>query len=266
MTDSAQGDSVVILFRGGRLPQWHQLDDEQRLDYERQHVDLMLSVSEHHGLIGIHGYRLLTSRNSWERFWTIEFPDLAGAEAWMAAETEPPYGHYGFYDYSLARRWQPESLAWLPRKPEPSVAPDADPHVIPPLTVDPSSIVVLAFGGWRRGSDQVDPQTRGDEDRQQRLQEVAREHDLIHGEVFRLLGTNTEGEFLRDLRVSPASRCRSLDRSREGTTRRVLSQTQLPPRQTLGTRVLRYLAARGNKTRVMTRLQLLCTGTPAPSG
>ena len=86
MTSSAQGDSVVILFRGGRLPQWHQLDDEQRLDYERQHVDLMLSVSEHHGLIGIHGYRLLTSRNSWERFWTIEFPDLAGAEAWMAAE------------------------------------------------------------------------------------------------------------------------------------------------------------------------------------
>ena len=95
-----------------------------------------------------------------------------------------------------SRRWQPESLAWLPRKPEPSVAPDADPHVIPPLTVDPASIVVLAFGGWRRGSDQVDPQTRGDEDRQQRLQEVAREHDLIHGEVFRLLGTNTEGEFL----------------------------------------------------------------------
>ena len=102
----------------------------------------------------------------------------------------------GFYDYALSRRWQPESLAWLPRKPEPSAAPDTDPHVIPPLTVDPSSIVVLAFGGWRRGSDQVDPQTRGDEDRQQRLQEVAEDHDLIHGEVFQLLGTNTEGEFI----------------------------------------------------------------------
>ena len=101
MTDSAQGDSVVILFRGGRLPQWHQLDDAQRRDYERLHVDLMLSVSERHGLIGIHGYRLLAPLNSWERFWTIEFPDLAGAEAWMAAETEPPYGHYGFYSYSL---------------------------------------------------------------------------------------------------------------------------------------------------------------------
>ena len=157
MTNSAQGDRVVILFRGGRLPEWHQLDEAQRRDYERQHVDLMLSVSERHGLIGLHGYRLLAPRNSWERFWTIEFPDLAGAEAWMSAEVEPPYGRYGFYDYSLARRWQPESLAWLPRKSEPPVAPDADPHVIPPLTVDPSSIIVLAFGGWRRGSDQVDP-------------------------------------------------------------------------------------------------------------
>ena len=123
MTDSARGDSVIILFRGGRLPQWHQLDEVQRRDYERQHVDLMLSVSERHGLIGIHGYRLLAPQNSWERFWTIEFPDLAGAEAWMSAEVEPPYGSYGFYDYSLARRWQPESLAWLPRKPELPVAP-----------------------------------------------------------------------------------------------------------------------------------------------
>ena len=192
MTDSAQGDSVVILFRGGRLPQWHQLDEAQRRDYECQHVDLMLSVSERHGLIGIHGYRLLAPRNSWERFWTIEFPDLAGAEDWMAAEIEPPYGHYGFYDYSLARRWQ---LNWLPRKPEPPVAPNADPHVIPPLTVDPTSIVVLSFGGWRRGSDRVDPQTRGDEERQQRLQEVARKHELIHGKSSACSGPILKANF-----------------------------------------------------------------------
>lgn len=195
MTDSTPGDSVVILFRGGRLPEWHQLHEAQRRDYERQHVDLMLSVAEHHGLLGLHGYRLLAPRDSWERFWTIEFPDLAGAEAWMLAEAEPPYGRYGFYDYSLARRWQPEGLAWLPRKPAPSPAPGADPHVIPPLTSDPSSLVVLAFGGWRRGSDQIDSQTHEDEARR-RLQKVAQGHGLIHGEVFRLLGTNTEGEFL----------------------------------------------------------------------
>ena len=113
---SARDDSVVVLYRGGRLPEWHRLDEDRRRDYERKHVDLMLSVSGRHGLIGLHGYRLLGPRGSWERFWTIEFPDLAGAEAWMSAEVEPPYGRYGFYDYALARRWQPEDLAWMPRE------------------------------------------------------------------------------------------------------------------------------------------------------
>ena len=193
MTNSATGDSVVILFKGGRLPAWHLLDEAHQADYERQHVDLMLSVSERHGLMGLHGYRLLAPLGDWVRFWTVEFPDLAGAEAWMEAEVEPPYGRYGFYDYSLARRWQPESLSWLPRRPEPPVPPDADPHVIAPLSADPSSIVVLAFGGWRRGSDEIDPRTRGDEERGQRLREVAGEHGLLHGEVFRLLGTANEG-------------------------------------------------------------------------
>ena len=192
---TARDDSVVVLFRGGRLPAWHQLEKDQRLDYERRHVDLMLSVSECHGLIGLHGYRLLGPRGSWERFWTIEFPDLAGAEAWMSAEVEPPYGRYGFYDYALARRWQPECLAWLPRKSEPPVAPDADPRAIPPLTADPSSIVLLAFGGWCRGSDQDNPREHGGEERFGRLREVSRDHGLINGEVFRLLGTSVNGEF-----------------------------------------------------------------------
>ncbi len=186
--------SVVILFRGGRLPEWHQLDQSQRIDFERQHVDLMLSVSERHGLIGLHGYRLLGPRGNWERFWTIEFPDLPGAEAWMSAEVEPPYGRYGFYDYALARRWRPECLAWLPRKPEPPVTPGADPRTIPPLSADPASIVLLAFGGRHRGSGQVDS-GKHDEERWRRMWEVSRDHGLIHGEVFQLMGASVRGEF-----------------------------------------------------------------------
>jgi len=186
-------ETVVVLFRGGRLPEWHLLDQAQRSDFERQHVDLMLSVSERHGLIGIHGYRLLGPRGNWERFWTIEFPDLAGAEAWMSAEAEPPYGRYGFYDYTLARRWRPEGLAWLPRKPEPPVAPGADPHTIPNLSADPSSIVLLAFGGQYRGPDLVASGNR-DHERWRKLQEVGRDHGLIHGEAFRLMGTSVLGE------------------------------------------------------------------------
>ncbi len=193
---TARDNSVVILFRGGRLPEWHQLEKDQRLDYERRHVDLMLSVSERHGLIGLHGYRLMGPRGSWERFWTIEFPDLAGAEAWMSAEVEPPYGRYGFYDYALARRWQPECLAWLPRKSEPPVAPEADPRAIPVLSAEVSSIVLLAFGGWYRGSDQENYRKHVDVERWRRLREASRDHGLIHGEVFRLLGTGDRGDFV----------------------------------------------------------------------
>ncbi len=186
-------EDVVILFRGGRLPEWHLLDEARRIEYERHHVDLMLSVSERHGLIGLHGYRLLGPRGNWERFWTIGFPDLAGAEAWMSAETEPPYGRYGFYDYALARRWQPEGLAWLPRRPEPASTADADPHTIPNLRADPSSIVLLAFGRLHRGPDQV---SRGhlDEERWRRLRKVGKDYGLMHGEVFRLLGDSVFGE------------------------------------------------------------------------
>ncbi len=199
-------ENVVILFRGGRLPEWHQLDPARRTDYERLHVDLMLSVANRHGLIGIHGYRLTGPRDSWERFWTIEFPDLAGAEAWMSAEAEPPYGQYGFYDYTLARRWQPEGLDWLPRRPEPPVDPGRDPHTIPALSADPSSIVLLAFGGRHRGGDQAvqavqavqaaqDGSGEHDEERWRRMREVSRDHGLIHGEVFRLMGASARGEF-----------------------------------------------------------------------
>ena len=237
------GDSVVILFKGGRLPTWHLLDEAHQADYERQHVDLMLSVSERHGLMGLHGYRLLAPLGDWVRFWTVEFPDLAGAEAWMEAEVEPPYGRYGFHDYSLARRWQPESLSWLPRRPEPPVPPDADPHVIAPLSADPSSIVVLAFGGWRRGSDEVDPRTRGDEERGQRLREVAGEHGLLHGEVFRLLGDRRRGRAGLDPRVSPSGRRRGLDRGGGRAARRRIPGAPVPPGPALGAGVLRHLAS-----------------------
>lgn len=191
---TGRDDSVIILFRGGRLPEWHQLDETRRTDYERLHVDLMLSVSERHGLIGIHGYRLLGLRGNWERFWTIEFPDLAGAEAWMSAEAEPPYGSYGFYDYALARRWRPETLAWMPQKPEPPVVPGADPKAIPPLSADPSSIVLLVFGGRHRGAG-LDAHGAHDEERWRRMRKVSLDHGLIHGEVFQLMGTGAHGEF-----------------------------------------------------------------------
>ena len=44
-------ESVVVLFKGGRLPTWHTLTDAQRDDYSVQHVELMLGVAHEHGMM-----------------------------------------------------------------------------------------------------------------------------------------------------------------------------------------------------------------------
>ena len=74
-------DSIVVLYRGGRLPSWHQLSPDEQVAFQDEHVDLMLTVGARHGLQSIAGFRLLAPRGNWERWWTIRFPDLAGAAA-----------------------------------------------------------------------------------------------------------------------------------------------------------------------------------------
>ena len=92
MSDDRGSDSVVVLFKGGRLPAWHDLSPETRDAYEQEHIDLMLSVAREHGLRRIEGFRLITAQGPWVRYWVIEFPTMAGAEAWIEAEIRPPYG------------------------------------------------------------------------------------------------------------------------------------------------------------------------------
>ena len=181
-------DPIIVLYRGGRLPAWHHLQAAQQTAYQDEHVALMLEVGAAHGLQSIEGYRLLAPMDNWERWWTMRFADLAGAEAWMQAEIAPPYGRYGFYSYGLARPWSPQSLAWLPRQPSPTPAAGVDPHQVPVLSAAPGSIVAIAFGGWSPESRATPPASRGDAERQRRLQLVAREHGLLHSELFRPLG------------------------------------------------------------------------------
>lgn len=142
MSDSCA--PIVILYRGGRLPSWDQLSDQQRAAYQDEHVELMLSVARQHGLLSIEGYRLVCPQQNWQRWWTMKFPDLRGAEAWMDAEIAPPYGDHGFYRYELARPWKalPDNLPT--RDPWPRSG--QDPHVVPALAVDSGSAVALTFG------------------------------------------------------------------------------------------------------------------------
>lgn len=186
-------DAITILYRGGRLPSWNLLPVDEQTAIQDEHVALMLQVGSDHGLRRIEGFRLLAPAGDWQRWWTMQFDDLAGAEAWMQAEVAPPYGRHGLYQYELARPASAAALKWLPQRARPAPAP-VDPHVVPALHADQGSIVILAFGNWTAGSDLIEPGRRGDADRQQRLQQVAIDHGMVHGEVWQLCGRGRQGD------------------------------------------------------------------------
>ena len=180
-------DTVVVLFKGGRLPSWHGLTSAQRDDYERTHVDLMLSVALEHKMMRLEGYRLIGSQEHWGRFWVIEFPTLSGAEAWIDAEIEPPFGAHGQFEYHLARRWVPRHLAGLATgPPRRRRQPGVDPHEIPGLDVDRSKVVVLHFGR-HLAPDDVAARTTADESHARVLARLAEEYGLARLEGFRLM-------------------------------------------------------------------------------
>jgi hypothetical protein len=194
MTKRSTDESFVVLFRGGRLPAWHDLAPETQRAYEQEHVDLMLSVAREHRMIGIEGYRLITAQQPWVRYWVIEFPTLAGAEAWIQAEIAPPYGAFGFFEYDIARRHGLEILAdWAPNPRSPIVVPpDADPHVIAPLDVDRGSVVVLLWGRWHPEATLATPEQRGDDQHNALMRSVAREHRMMTIEAFAALGPRAD--------------------------------------------------------------------------
>ncbi len=182
-------DSIVILYKGGRSPTWHDLTPAEQDAYQQEHVDLMLSVAHEYGLMRLEGFKLITPQASWERFWVIEFPTLAGAEAWIDAEMAPPYGRYGYYEYYTARHWGRGHFSqWIMRSPDPVVPDGQDPHHVPTLGVDRDSFVVLLFGRWRPEAIEATSAARGDTAHIELMQSVAREHGLMRLEAFTLTG------------------------------------------------------------------------------
>jgi hypothetical protein len=179
-------ESVFVLFKGGRLPSWHLLSDAERQAAEQHHIDLMLAVAADHGMRRLEGFRLIGRQYDWERFWVIEFPSLAGAEAWIEAEMAPPYGLFGFCEYELARSWSVAHLAQWPTFPRPAVVRDEDPHRRPTLGADASSVVVLLFGRGRPGYEAAGA-ARGDEEHVGWMQQVARDHRMIRIEAFQAI-------------------------------------------------------------------------------
>ena len=184
---------VVVLFKGGRLASWHQLTDQQRSEFERTHVDLMLAVADEHAMTRLEGFRLIGPQGDWQRFWLIEFPTMEGAEAWIRAEMAPPYGLYGHYEYHLSRPLDPEQYAASVTQPAPRIVPRAaDPHIVPELRIDSGSIVVLMFARYRPGAEALTPEQRGDAQHVALMQDIAREHSLMRLEGFQLLSPQAD--------------------------------------------------------------------------
>jgi uncharacterized protein YciI len=181
-------DSIVVLFKGGRLPAWHDLSDEQRQAYEQEHVDLMLATGREHGLMRIEGYRLITAQQPWARFWVIELPTLEAAEAWIRAEMKPPYGAFGWYQYHLARRHAREELSDWPSRPIPAVERvRSDPHTVPALAARTDSVVILLFGRWLPEAELATAEERGDAEHVELMKRVARDRGLMRIEAYQLI-------------------------------------------------------------------------------
>ena len=190
---TADQNSVVVLARTGRLASWHQLTDEQRSQATTEHVELMIAVARKYQMSTLDGYRLIGPQQRFERFWVIEFPDLAGAEAWINAEMRPPYGLYGFYEYDLARRFATGFSAALVTDPLPSAKPNAvDPNQVPPLGIDDENVAGLMFSRLDADAVALDPARRGDEQHLALAQAAAQRHQLRQLEGFQLLGPRSD--------------------------------------------------------------------------
>ena len=238
MTDPACGDSVVVLYKGGRLPSWDGITAEEQDSYSREHVDLMLSVAREHGLMSLEGFKLLAPAGDWLRFWAIEFPTFEGAEAWIAAEMEPPYGRYGYYEYYLARRVRREGAG------SPAATPlSGAPSEIPVLEADVGSFVVVAFDRWLPGADVVPPGERGDAEHDDLMGAVAREHG--HDPAGRLPGCRAPVRLASGPgRGVPGAGGRGgVDRGGRAPAQRPLQVEDVPPGAQVGAGVLRRMGS-----------------------
>lgn len=182
-------DSVVVLLKGGRLPSWGKLSEEERRTSSHEHVDLMLGIGNEFGLMRLEGFKLIGPQGDWERFWLIEFPSLEGAEAWIEAEMAPSYGLYGYYEYFLSRRYAIDSISTMPAQPSTpgAVSPRPNPANIPELAEDRSSVVVLLFERWRPGAEAVPPGERGEDAHLELMSSLAGEQSLMRLDAFQLI-------------------------------------------------------------------------------
>ena len=178
-------DSVVVFLKGGRIPSWYGLSPEQQDEYSVEHISLMKSVINKYKMITLEGYKLWSPVNDWKFFWTIKFPTFEGAESWIEAEMEPPYGRYGSFNYYLARRIEHIGVNSDSKETKPRFIKDDLDHTN--LEEDKTSVVVITFEMSLPGSDLVAPDENARQGYIKNINSVTEEHKLIRLEAYRLI-------------------------------------------------------------------------------
>ena len=178
-------DSVVVFLKGGRIPSWYSLSPEQQDEYSVEHISLMKSVINKYKMITLEGYKLWSPVNDWKFFWTIKFPTFEGAESWIEAEMEPPYGRYGSFNYYLARRIEHIGVNSDSKETKPRFIKDDLDHTN--LEEDKTSVVVITFEMSLPGSDLVAPDEYAHQRYIKNINSVTEEHKLIRLEAYRLI-------------------------------------------------------------------------------
>ena len=178
-------DSVVVFLKGGRIPSWYGLSPEQQDEYSVEHISLMKSVINKYKMITLEGYKLWSPVNDWKFFWTIKFPTFEGAESWIEAEMEPPYGRYGSFNYYLARRIEHIGVNTDSKETKPRFIKDDLDHTN--LEEDKTSVVVITFEMPLPGSDLLAPDEYAREGYIKNINSVTEEHKLIRLEAYRLI-------------------------------------------------------------------------------
>ena len=178
-------DSVVVFLKGGRIPSWYGLSPEKQDEYSVEHISLMKSVINKYKMITLEGYKLWSPVNDWKFFWTIKFPTFEGAESWIEAEMEPPYGRYGSFNYYLARRIEHIGVNTDSKETKPRFIKDDLDHTN--LKEDKTSVVVITFEMSLPGSDLVAPDEYAHQRYIKNINSVTEEHKLIRLEAYRLI-------------------------------------------------------------------------------
>ena len=112
---SVSGDSVVVLSFVRRPPEPDEAAAGTGDDEERE--ARMKSVARDFGLMRCEAFELIAPQGDWNLVRMAEFPGLAGAEAWIDAEVQPPHGQEETRSFFLARKWAPQYFAtWVARR------------------------------------------------------------------------------------------------------------------------------------------------------